>query len=343
MRFRIRHLSGSKAGQEQIVEGNAIRIGRDPSCHVIFDPHQDDRVSANHAQVLVLDNGQVQLSDLGSSNGTYVGEQKISAPVPIHSGALVTFGDGGPQVSVIFEAPTAELPAVPAPPPKKSKKKLIIGIVVGVLLLVGIGVAVSMSGGDEAAVEDGGEDLVDDTGADDGTGELPGLDGDEEPTPEPKDEPKEEPKTEEAKNPWAEFGVGTTFEFKTNMEMMMGDKPFKTETTGKHILKAKSDEFATVLYETVAGGQTTGVEQKIPLKPLATEGEAPEVLEEKETKITVGAGEFSCTYRKIKTVSAGQDYITEMWIDPKLPAAYKTITKGGTTTTTTEMTAMDKK
>jgi DNA-binding NtrC family response regulator len=48
-------------------------IGRRPGCHLVL---HDAKVSATHCEVVATDSG-VRLRDLGSSNGTYVGELRI--------------------------------------------------------------------------------------------------------------------------------------------------------------------------------------------------------------------------------------------------------------------------
>jgi pSer/pThr/pTyr-binding forkhead associated (FHA) protein len=57
------------------------------------------RVSRRHACVRVADSG-VTIEDLGSKNGTYVGEQPIDGPVALHDGDRVTIG----PVLLIFRA-----------------------------------------------------------------------------------------------------------------------------------------------------------------------------------------------------------------------------------------------
>ena len=53
-------------------------IGREHDCDLVLD---DARVSRHHAQIEVLDDGRVILRDLGSSNGTFVGEERIDGGV----------------------------------------------------------------------------------------------------------------------------------------------------------------------------------------------------------------------------------------------------------------------
>lgn len=53
--------------------GKDVIIGRDPNCQIVID---HPSVSSRHARVLQDDNG-FQLKDLGSTNGTFVNEDKI--------------------------------------------------------------------------------------------------------------------------------------------------------------------------------------------------------------------------------------------------------------------------
>lgn len=52
-----------------------ISIGRDPSNNIVLN---DNYVSRKHAQLILLDNGQVLIKDLGSSNGTFVNGNRIT-------------------------------------------------------------------------------------------------------------------------------------------------------------------------------------------------------------------------------------------------------------------------
>lgn len=146
MRFRIEIKSGGRAGQEVMVDGKVVRIGRDPSSDVALDPEQDSQASTNHAQIMLMDNGEVLLSDLGSSNGTFVGGQKVTAPMPIGPGTSVILGDGGPELVVHLEpdAPPAE-----EPPAEEPKKKSNTGCIIAILVFVALGfcLVVALAGG----------------------------------------------------------------------------------------------------------------------------------------------------------------------------------------------------
>jgi hypothetical protein len=116
VQFTITHLTGSRAGSTQQLQGAVITVGRDPSNMLAFDPSVDDKVSSFHANITVQGT-QVLLTDLGSSNGTYFNGLKMGQPMPIISGANLQFGEGGPIVSLAFAAVGAPAPGAAAPAP----------------------------------------------------------------------------------------------------------------------------------------------------------------------------------------------------------------------------------
>lgn len=52
-----------------------LTIGRDASNNIVLD---DNFISRQHARLFLLDNGQVMIKDMGSSNGTFVNGKKIT-------------------------------------------------------------------------------------------------------------------------------------------------------------------------------------------------------------------------------------------------------------------------
>jgi DNA-binding winged helix-turn-helix (wHTH) protein len=81
-------------------------VGRDPACAVWLD---HATVSRRHAKIVASDEGVV-LEDLGSKNGTEVGQTALGESVALRDGDSVRFG----KVTVTFRAsnvaaPTAEL------------------------------------------------------------------------------------------------------------------------------------------------------------------------------------------------------------------------------------------
>lgn len=54
---------------------NILTIGRDANNEIVLD---NNFVSRRHAQLIISDNGQVLIKDLGSSNGTFVNGNKVT-------------------------------------------------------------------------------------------------------------------------------------------------------------------------------------------------------------------------------------------------------------------------
>ncbi|NNE94774.1 MAG: FHA domain-containing protein [Acidimicrobiales bacterium] len=67
---------------------NQLTIGRSASCDVTLD---DTFVSSQHARIARTDHGLV-VSDLGSTNGTYVNREKVTTPIQVSSGTRVQIG-----------------------------------------------------------------------------------------------------------------------------------------------------------------------------------------------------------------------------------------------------------
>lgn len=66
----------------------AVLIGRAPSCTLVLD---DDYSSQRHAR-LYLQSGQWYVEDLGSTNGTFVGRERVEEPTPVGPGAVLKVG-----------------------------------------------------------------------------------------------------------------------------------------------------------------------------------------------------------------------------------------------------------
>jgi ABC-type multidrug transport system ATPase subunit len=98
--------------------GSSYNIGRDPQSDIVIN---DDRVSWQHA-VLRLDNGSWVLVDSGSTNGTYVGANRVSR-ADIRGECTIRFGHpvDGPVMtcSVVGsgQRPATAVVATPAPTP----------------------------------------------------------------------------------------------------------------------------------------------------------------------------------------------------------------------------------
>lgn len=75
--LRIQGLSGSFAGR-RIAIPNQLRIGRDPARNDLVFPAATQGISGVHC-VLLVQNGQVCIQDLGSTYGTYVSGRRLAA------------------------------------------------------------------------------------------------------------------------------------------------------------------------------------------------------------------------------------------------------------------------
>lgn len=88
----LEFLSGPMAGQSfGLQEGRSITIGRHPSCQIPVNVYS---VSSVHCAV-VLKGSMVLITDQGSTNGTFVGSQKLMPrqEVPVPDGAMVYLGN----------------------------------------------------------------------------------------------------------------------------------------------------------------------------------------------------------------------------------------------------------
>jgi hypothetical protein len=74
----------------------ALHIGRDPVCELAFDPGNEG-VSWRHARIDATPAGLV-LHDLGSTNGTYVNDRRVTGPTPLFPGDMIRMGMRGPQL-----------------------------------------------------------------------------------------------------------------------------------------------------------------------------------------------------------------------------------------------------
>lgn len=71
----LRITKGNQAGLTMEL-GDQVKIGRSTDCQLILD---DDYVSTRHARIYRTDRGYL-VEDLGSTNGTYLNNERLSAP-----------------------------------------------------------------------------------------------------------------------------------------------------------------------------------------------------------------------------------------------------------------------
>ena len=82
-------VSGARAGTRVEVAGPSVTVGKGPSTLQIED---DPTVSTRHAMI-AADRAGFVVTDLGSTNGTWVNNQRITQPTRLSDGDLVRFGN----------------------------------------------------------------------------------------------------------------------------------------------------------------------------------------------------------------------------------------------------------
>jgi len=124
-RLIVHHLSGSKAGSDEIIPlpryVSDIKLGREVGCEIRFDPNDDGAVSRHHAAIRWQQSDNpgdsataFTLVDLMSSNGTYLNGRRLEAPATIKNGDVIELGRGGPSIRITIELAMNERFAAPA-------------------------------------------------------------------------------------------------------------------------------------------------------------------------------------------------------------------------------------
>jgi hypothetical protein len=81
--------TGSRAGDRlQLVP--EVHIGRSPQCELVLD---DDYVSGMHAALRHRSDGSWTLTDLGSTNGTFINTTPVSTPTVVTTRDVIHIGD----------------------------------------------------------------------------------------------------------------------------------------------------------------------------------------------------------------------------------------------------------
>ncbi|MCM3555620.1 FHA domain-containing protein [Janibacter melonis] len=79
---------GALAGTSLPLRDKGVLIGRNPECTLVLD---DDFASGRHARIIRGDDGWY-VEDLGSTNGTFIGEFRVGEAVPVEAGTTVRIG-----------------------------------------------------------------------------------------------------------------------------------------------------------------------------------------------------------------------------------------------------------
>ena len=81
-------VEGANAGETISLDGAPLLIGRGSDAAIRLD---DDYVSTRHARI-AASGDQWFVEDLGSTNGTYLGSQRLSQPTTLQLGSKVRIG-----------------------------------------------------------------------------------------------------------------------------------------------------------------------------------------------------------------------------------------------------------
>jgi S1-C subfamily serine protease len=126
MKAQFTFLSGSRAGQTDVLSQSPITIGRHPQCELRFDADKDLDVSSRHATVERAGDLWV-LRDLGSTNGTYVNGKRLVGEHVLVSRDVIRFGPSGPQVEFTAIPDPRPGPAASPSPPARSSGTVVFG------------------------------------------------------------------------------------------------------------------------------------------------------------------------------------------------------------------------
>jgi len=79
---------GSLAGTTLSLKDTGVLLGRNPECTLVLD---DDFASGRHARIFRRDAGWF-VEDLGSTNGTFLGKNKLTEPMHVEVGSTLRIG-----------------------------------------------------------------------------------------------------------------------------------------------------------------------------------------------------------------------------------------------------------
>ena len=114
--MKLTYENGEFAGKTIVLDGRRMVVGRGPDSDIVL--REDTEVSRRHATLEERPDGTLLVTDLGSTNGTFVNGRRMTGPVGLLGGERLRFG----ETSFLLEgdgraAAIAQPQAPPAPPP----------------------------------------------------------------------------------------------------------------------------------------------------------------------------------------------------------------------------------
>lgn len=112
MSIELRVARGARAGHRQPFDTARILLGRDAGADLRLDPERDLDVSTRHAEIVRGDTGW-RIRDLGSTNGTFVNDERIAGERALRDGDVISLGRDGPRIDVSIGGKATAPPRVP--------------------------------------------------------------------------------------------------------------------------------------------------------------------------------------------------------------------------------------
>lgn len=107
----LKLLNDAEAQTYTLSTAQAVVIGREPDCQVVLDSAKHGGVSRRHAMIRYQpENLSFEISDLGSSNGTFVNGQRLFSSQLLKSGDRIQLGSSGVLFS--FDDPSLPLTVI---------------------------------------------------------------------------------------------------------------------------------------------------------------------------------------------------------------------------------------
>jgi len=94
--FKLVMKAGPKPGQTFALDKPELIVGREAGADIVIS---DAEVSRKHARIYLVSGGYT-IEDLGSTNGTFVGGQRLIGPHALLSGETIMFGE---HVTLVYE------------------------------------------------------------------------------------------------------------------------------------------------------------------------------------------------------------------------------------------------
>lgn len=114
-RIIVQFLSGGRAGHTEVypvARFASLYLGRDPKCDIRVDAERDAMVSRSHAVIEWVDDEEGRrkytLTDLLSSNGTYLNGVRVKGTVDLMAGDHVRLGLNGPEFQLDIDRPAPD-------------------------------------------------------------------------------------------------------------------------------------------------------------------------------------------------------------------------------------------